>query len=108
MDALHEEGVAELDLIPIERLLPAFATVVVTDEGLARVAHGRQLEVEHYSFRLKPEATAARVSSGSDVASGFSRKDPAWTRIFDSGGRLTALATAGTTPGSLHPAIVLI
>jgi hypothetical protein len=68
--------------------------VVLTDEGIARVTHGRQLEVEHYSAGASAPAT-------SDAGSG-------WTRIFDSGGRLTALGTAGTTAGSLHPAIVLI
>jgi tRNA pseudouridine55 synthase len=103
-----QDGVAEVDLIPVERLLRAFPSVVVTDEGVARVTHGRQLEVEHYSSGLKPEATAARVASGAPVASGFSRKEPQWTRIFDSAGRLAALGTAGTTAGSLHPAIVLI
>jgi tRNA pseudouridine55 synthase len=104
-----QDGVAEVDLIPVERLLLAFPSVVLTDEGVARVTHGRQLEAEHYSFRLKPEATGAPVASGfTPVASGFSRKDQEWIRIFDSGGRLTALGTAGTTAGSLHPAIVLI
>jgi tRNA pseudouridine55 synthase len=111
-----QDGVADVDLIPVERLLLSFPSVVVTDEGLARVTHGRQLEREHYSFRLKPEATAdlasgSVVASGrADVASGFSRKEPdsEWTRIFDSGGRLTALGTGGSTRGSLHPAIVLI
>jgi tRNA pseudouridine55 synthase len=102
IEALHD-GVAEVDLIPVERLLPAFPSVVVTDEGLARITHGRQLEIEHYAFRLKPEATAI----GPDVASGFSRTDH-WIRIFDSAGRLTAIGAAGTTSGSLHPAIVLI
>jgi tRNA pseudouridine55 synthase len=99
-----QDGVADVDLIPIERLLAAFPAVVVTDEGLARVTHGRQLEAGHYSFRLKPEATGAGKTG---VASGFSRKDEQWIRIFDSAGRLTALATIGTTASSLHPAIVL-
>jgi tRNA pseudouridine55 synthase len=89
-----QDGVAEVDLIPVDRLLPALPSVVLTDEGIARVTHGRQLEVEHYSAGASAPAT-------SDAGSG-------WTRIFDSGGRLTALGTAGTTAGSLHPAIVLI
>jgi tRNA pseudouridine55 synthase len=109
MEALLD-GVADVDVIPVERLLASFPSVVVTDEGLARVTHGRQLESEHYSFRLKPEATAEVGSGRSHVASGVSRKESVseWTRLFDSGGRLTALGTAGSTRGSLHPAIVLI
>jgi tRNA pseudouridine55 synthase len=97
IEALHD-GVAEVDLIRIERLLPGFPAVTATDEGMTRVSHGRVLEPGH--FRLKAEATET------DVASGFSRK--AWFRIFDSAGRLAALGEPGTSPGSLHPAIVLI
>ena len=95
IEALHD-GVAEVDLIPVERLLPAVPSVVVTDEGLARVTHGRQLEAGHYA--LRPSATAEAPA----------KSEPRWIRIFDSGGRLTALGTVGTTSGSLHPAIVLI
>lgn len=94
MDALQDED-THVDLIPVERLLTAFPSVVVTDEGLTRVTHGRQLESGHYSIR----------SAGAEApASGHAE----WTRIFDSGGRLTALGTGGSTRGSLHPAIVLI
>jgi tRNA pseudouridine55 synthase len=105
-----QDGVVEDDLIAVERLLPGFPAVTVTDEGMTRVSHGRVLEAGH--FRLKAEATSAGdpsadVASGStDVASGLSRKD--WFRIFDSAGRLAALGEPGTCPGSLHPAIVLI
>ena len=106
-----QEGVADVDLIPVERLLPTFPSVVLTDEGVARVTHERQLEVGHYTFRLKPEATGLKPeATGVDdrgVASGFSRKDQQWTRIFDSLGRLTALGTPGRSPGALHPAVVL-
>jgi tRNA pseudouridine55 synthase len=94
MEALQDED-THVDLIPVERLLTAFPSVVVTDEGLARVTHGRPLEIEHYS---------ARSAGASVPASG----EPEWTRIFDSGGRLTALGTGGSIRGSLHPAIVLI
>jgi tRNA pseudouridine55 synthase len=84
------EDVAEVDLIAMERLLPAFPAVTVTDEGLARVSVGRVLEPGHFTFRLKPEATAA------------------WIRVFDAAGRLTALAEPAARSGSLHPTIVLI
>lgn len=89
LEALHE-GVAETDLIPLERLLPGFPAAVVTDEGLTRVSHGRTLERGHYAFRLEPDAAAE------------------WVRIFDSAGRLAALGRRGTPGGSLHPDIVLI
>jgi tRNA pseudouridine55 synthase len=86
VDAL-QDGISETDLIPMERLLSGFPSVVLTDEGLARVAHGRELEAGH--------VTAAPPG------------DP-WVRVFDATGRLAALATHGHIRGSLHPAIVLI
>jgi len=112
-----QDGVADVDLIPIERLLAAFPAVVVTDEGLARVTHGRQLEAGHYAFRptARAEAPALRVADArrpTDVrsagASAPATSEPQWIRIFDSAGRLTALGTLVTTASSLHPAIVLI
>jgi tRNA pseudouridine55 synthase len=89
LDALHD-GVAEVDLIPLERLLPGLPSVAVNDEGLARVSHGRELGAE----QMLAETGPGLVSE--------------WTRVFDSGGRLIALATTGTNAGSFHPAIVLI
>jgi tRNA pseudouridine55 synthase len=86
VDAL-QDGVSDADLIPIERLLSAFPSVVLTDEGLARIAHGRELQAGHFT-------------------AGFA--DQPWIRVFDATGRLTALATRGQGEGSLHPAIVLI
>ena len=72
-------------LIPLEALLKAFPAVVVTDEGRVWVGHGRELGISQY------EGTA----SGE------------WVRLFDTSGRLLALATPGQAPGSLHPAVVL-
>jgi tRNA pseudouridine55 synthase len=117
-----QDGVAEVDLIPIDRLLSAFPSVVVTDEGLARVTHGRQLDVGHYivhaataeahGLRGPSEARDGSRSSdgrdGSAGASALAAQGHRWIRILDSRGRLTALGTSGTAPGSLHPAIVLI
>ncbi len=97
IEALRD-GVAEIDVIPLERLLPAFPTVAVTDEGLARVTHGRQLGPEHYTPGPM-DAASGRGSGPLDP--------PHWTRIFDSGGHLIALGTDGGPAGSLHPAIVL-
>jgi tRNA pseudouridine55 synthase len=87
-----QDGVTAVDLIPLERLLPGFPSVVVTDEGLARVSHGRQLERGHFS----PEPGSQDPP------------DPPWVRIVDASGRLAALATRGNAPDSLHPAVVLI
>jgi tRNA pseudouridine55 synthase len=97
LEALHD-GVAEVDVIPLERLLPGLASVMVSDEGLARVSHGRELASGHY-------APQRHATGPQDAAHGH---DGDWTRVFDSAGRLIALANTGTTAGALHPAIVLI
>ena len=83
-----QQGVGDVDLIPLEQLLPGFPSVVVTDEGLTRVSHGRALEASHFSV-------------DSD------RPDQPWVRILDGTGRLMALATRGNAPYSLHPSVVL-
>ena len=81
-----QDGLAETDLIPMGRLLPAFASVTLSDEGVTRVSHGQALERGHYAGQ--PGAP--------------------WTRLLDRSGNLVALAEPGSTVGSLHPAIVLI
>jgi len=93
-----QDGVADVDLVPVDRLLAAFPSVVATDEGLARVSHGRELQAGHYT--PGPHGPRSRRADAAD--------SPEWIRIFDSAGRLTALGTGGSTPGSLHPAVVLI
>jgi len=76
-------------MVPLERLLPAFPAVRVTDEGRMRVGHGRVLEEGHL-------ATELPAGPGE------------WVRVLDPEGLLVAVATRGPQPGSLHPAVVLI
>lgn len=81
-------------MIPLERLLPGFPATTVTDEGRQRVSHGQDVLPAHLSrptVDIQPDATP-----------------PAWIRLLDGEGRLVALATAGSSAGSLHPAVVLI
>jgi hypothetical protein len=75
-------------VIPMDRLLSSFPAVRVTDEGRVWVGHGRELTAEQYEQCEGP-------------ASGD------WIRLFDSSGHLLAVATPGSSPGSLHPTVVL-
>jgi tRNA pseudouridine55 synthase len=68
-------------LIPLDRLLPSFPAVTVTDEGRSRVSHGQEVE----------------GTAGAE-----------WVRLTDSHGCLLAMARAGSRQGFLHPAVVLI
>ena len=69
-------------VIPMDRLLTTFPTVSLTDDERRRVSHGQEVE-------------------------GPSRPGE-WVRLVDGHGHLVAMATAGSRPGSLHPAVVLI
>ena len=94
LDALAEEddGGAGF-LIPMEELLPRMPGIRVTDEGLQRVSHGRELEARHLIGAIDARADLAIQP---------------YTRLLDADGHLLALATSGGTPGSLHPSVVLI
>ena len=82
IDQLGAEGQAAAALIPLDRLLPGFPSITVTDEGRDRVSHGQEVE----------------------GASGAAE----WVRLFDRERHLVAMARAGSRPGFLHPAVVLI
>ena len=70
-------------LIPTGRLLEAFPAVLLSDEGCRRVSHGQEVH--------------GRPAEGVE-----------WVRLLDGAGRLVALATRGSRPDSLHPAVVLV
>ena len=76
-------------LIPIDRLLPRFPLVRVSDEDRLRVTRGQDIN------------GGPREGFGVDDAT-------TWVRLLDGDGHLLALATPGPRPGSLHPAVVLI
>jgi tRNA pseudouridine55 synthase len=82
LEQLSSGGVPANALVPLDRLLAGFPVVTVTDEGSNRVSHGQDVE-------------------GSPGTS-------EWVRLMDGHGRLLAMATAGSRPGFLHPAVVLI
>jgi tRNA pseudouridine55 synthase len=79
-------------LVPIDDLLTALPAVQLTGEGRLRVSHGREIELAQLNA-----GAASRAPAYGD-----------WTRLLDEDDRLIALAQPGATPGSLHPAVVLI
>ena len=86
LDALQDDPEQAAGwMVPIDHLLSGMPAVRLTEEGRLRVAHGRQ--VGHGGAGLAPGA---------------------WVRLLDEQGRLIALGQPGDTPGSLHPAVVLI
>jgi len=76
----------------MESMLPQFGEVVLTDEGLLRATHGRDIT----------EAEVASRSPGSPGpgAGGL-------VRLVDQLGQLVAIAEPTDIPGVLHPSVVL-
>jgi tRNA pseudouridine55 synthase len=74
-------------LLPLEDMLPHFGAVVLTDEGLLRALHGRNIG-------------AGEVASGSVHATGP-------TRLVDQSGHLVGIAEPTLADGVLHPSVVL-
>jgi tRNA pseudouridine55 synthase len=78
-------------VIPMAELLTELPAVRVETDGVNRVQHGRDLSRQHY----RP-------------ATGRAAGPVPWTRILGPAGDLVAVATPGSAPGILHPAVVLI
>ena len=104
LDALEQSVAADelagaaARLVPLSGLLLDLPAVMVGEEGLRRVGHGRELEAEH-------------------VLSGFPSGGVERVRLLDEGGELVALAVPRGLDGSgaspytrptLHPDLVLI
>ncbi len=124
IDAIDPDDPAAADLlVPMAELLPGMPFVRVSDEGLQRVSHGRELDGRHVigpwpAGRLAPNppygegdgpragaASADPPVAGADPAA---LPGPGWVRLFDADGRLLAVATVGNGGTSLHPSVVLI
>ena len=76
------QGGAEQAVISLDRLLTAFPAAILTDQDRNRVSHGQEIDGDPGSSE--------------------------WVRLEDQQGHLVAIARAGSRPGSLHPAVVLI
>jgi tRNA pseudouridine55 synthase len=88
LDVIEAEGsAAGARLVPLERLLPAWPAVVLTEEGVRRTLHGNVVPPSAY---------------GSDPPAGGSR-----VRLLDATGQLLGVAEP-ESGGVLHPVIVLV
>ena len=74
-------------LLPLEAMLPDFDAVVLTDEGLLRALHGRNIG-------------AGELTSGSPETQGP-------VRLVDQAGQLVGIAEPTEVRGVLHPSVVL-
>jgi tRNA pseudouridine55 synthase len=77
-------------IVSIDRMLPWLQSVTLTDEGVLRAVHGRDIG------RSEMAAGAAAPAGARSVV-----------RLVDELGRLVAIAEPSGVPGVLHPAVVL-
>jgi len=98
LDALQAEpGSAWAYLVPMNALLPELPAFTVNEEGLTRLGHGRDLAPAHAS------GPWAEIPGPGHLGD-----QPHTVRILGTGGDLLALAVPATTPGFLHPSVVLM
>jgi tRNA pseudouridine55 synthase len=80
-------------LVPLADMLPRMASVTLTADGVLRALHGRE---------IRP----------ADAVDGPGTKDQGprthFIRLLDQDGGLIGVATPATTPGALHPSVVLV
>ena len=87
LDVLEREGAgAASRLIPLERLLPAIPSVVLTEDGVRRALHGNTLPPSAHESEL-PIAPRVRLLDGAGQLVGIAELEPG---------------------GLLHPVIVLM
>ena len=100
IDVVHDATRFAASLIPLERLLPAFPVVCVTDRGRAYVSHGRELRPADYVGAAQASPMPPPPANPTMAAD--------WVRIVDASGALLAIGAPGSAPGSLHPTVVVI
>jgi tRNA pseudouridine55 synthase len=89
-------------IIPLARMLPGLAPIVLTLEGVRRATHGRDLGPDDTSsgepFALDPQPSALSPQPSCRP----------WVRLLDPRGELVALARPTGAGGLLHPSVVLV
>jgi tRNA pseudouridine55 synthase len=87
----HGIGKAAAALLPLSRMLPGLPAVVLTDAGVRRALNGCE---------LRPPDTSEGIGA-------FTREADA-IRLIAPDGDLVGIANAGSSPGLLHPLVVLM
>jgi hypothetical protein len=95
-------------VIPMARMLPGFASVVLNADGVRRALHGRELgpadgsgDVTGFGIR----DSGLTVGGESRVPNPESRRR--LVRLLGPAGELVGIGRPSVTPGFLHPSVVL-
>lgn len=96
MDLIErDQETARRNLRPPALVLPTMAAVVLTDEGVRRAVHGREIGPSD----VMPPGLDAEASWGAGGAT---------FRLLDLRGELVAIGESRSAPGLLHPCVVLM
>jgi tRNA pseudouridine55 synthase len=96
--AERDHDLARAAVVPLAQMLPRWLSVVLTDEGARRVAHGRDVGPDDISAGVLP--SGQRVPLPAPAKQGV--------RLLDQQGELIGIALPGGSPGVLHPSVVLV
>jgi tRNA pseudouridine55 synthase len=92
---------AAASVIPLSGMLPEFASVSLTSDGVRHAAHGRDLGPGDISGDLPSHVIPPTAASDPRVEQTF-------VRLVDPAGNLVAVGTRARESGLLHPAVVLM
>ena len=95
--AQRDPARAAAALVPMAAMLPRMRAVVLTDEGVHHVMHGRD---------LVPGDTVSPTNQENDSRTAAAESGP--IRLVDSRGELVAIAQRTPGGGPLHPSVVLV
>jgi tRNA pseudouridine55 synthase len=95
--AERDANLARAAVVPLAEMLPRWSSVVLTDEGARRVAHGRDVGPDDVVAGAMPDGQEVRPAAAQQVV-----------RLLDQQGELIGIAWLGKSPGLLHPSIVLV
>jgi len=90
--AERDVAAAAAAVVPLACVLPGLPRLVLTDEGVRRAAHGRDLGAADFE-----------AGSPADGAAGMRH-----ARLMDGRGELVGIAEPARAPGLLHPSVILV
>jgi len=96
--AERNRDAARAAVVPLAQMLPRWPSVVLTDEGARRVAHGRDVGPDDIAARVPPGLQPVRAPDA--IGQGV--------RLLDPQGELIGIAEPAQSPGFLHPSVVLM
>jgi tRNA pseudouridine55 synthase len=105
LDAIEREpGLAAGRVIPLAKMLPGLAPVVLTSDGVRKAIHGRELGPGDCvsGFVARDSGRGMRSESGTTTP------ESRLYRLLDPAGQLVAIARPATAAGLLHPSVVLV